>query len=176
MIRPAKLIEIPEILDLTKACARYLCRQGIFQWNEEYPSREAFLVDVERGDLWILEEEKGLIGIIVVSELMDEVYRKVNWLSPNAKNRYIHRLAVHPNFQGRGYATKLMDFAEDKSRKEGARSIRLDTFSKNVRNQRFYENRGYRRLETISFPRQSPYPFYCYELLLSSPDESSTES
>ena len=42
MIRCAKILEIPEILGLTKACAKQMEKRGIFQWNEEYPSREAF--------------------------------------------------------------------------------------------------------------------------------------
>ena len=45
-------------------------------------------------------------------------------------------------------------------------SVRLDTFSVNKRNLKFYESRGYQRLEGIYFPKQSEFPFYCYELIL----------
>ena len=45
-------------------------------------------------------------------------------------------------------------------------SVRLDTFSQNKRNLKFYESRNYNRLEEIYFPKQSEFPFYCYELIL----------
>jgi hypothetical protein len=59
-----------------------------------------------------------------------------------------------------------MDFAEIQAKKTKASSIRLDTFSQNIRNQKFYELRSYKRLGEIYFPKQSTYPFYCYELVL----------
>jgi ribosomal protein S18 acetylase RimI-like enzyme len=59
-----------------------------------------------------------------------------------------------------------MDFAEQHAIENNYTSIRLDTFSKNKRNQLFYELRGYKKLEDIYFPKQSEFPFNCYELVL----------
>ena len=97
---------------------------------------------------------------------MDDVYKPVKWLTGNYENIYIHRLAIHPKHQGKGYAKQLMDYAENYAEKNHFQSIRLDTFSQNKRNQKFYEIRGYKRLEQIYFPQQSECPFYCYELIL----------
>jgi ribosomal protein S18 acetylase RimI-like enzyme len=175
VIRPAKLTDLPIILALTEACAADLCRKGIHQWNEKYPSREAFMLDLDRGELWVLEVSGQLVGCMALSKVMDAEYKSVEWISATGNNRYVHRLAVHPQFQGCGYARQLMDHAEVLARSEGAASIRLDTFSQNLRNQRFYEQRGYTRLGPVYFPQQSADPFYCYELLLSSPGGSSPE-
>ena len=166
MIRPAKIEEIPQILSLTKACTQHMISNGIFQWNEDYPSKEAFLKDVARQELFVLEQYSRIQGCIAISSLMDEEYVPVQWLTQNDKNLYIHRLAVHPELQGKGKAIMLMEMAEQKAKDEEYTSIRLDTFSKNERNQRFYEARGYQRLGSIYFPKQSIYPFYCYELVL----------
>jgi ribosomal protein S18 acetylase RimI-like enzyme len=59
----------------------------------------------------------------------------------------------------------MMSYAEDYARKKLYYSVRLDTFSKNLKNQKFYEQRGYIKLGEIYFPKQSKYPFYCYELI-----------
>lgn len=166
MIRRAKISEIPDILIITKACAHNMMEKGIFQWNEEYPSAEAFEKDIERNELFVLEEATKIIGTVVISTLMDNEYVPVKWLTPNSNNVYIHRLAVDPNFQGMGYAQKLMDFAENSARKNDFISVRLDTFSQNKSNQKFYEKRGYQRLEDIAYPKQSEHPFHCYELVL----------
>ncbi|MBB5266739.1 ribosomal protein S18 acetylase RimI-like enzyme [Algibacter amylolyticus] len=106
-----------------------------------------------------------IIGSITISTFMDTEYQPISWLTEN-NNIYIHRLAVHPNYQGKGYAQQLMDFAELYPRQNKYASVRLDTFSQNKRNHKFYELRGYQKLGDIYFPKQSSYPFHCYELVL----------
>jgi ribosomal protein S18 acetylase RimI-like enzyme len=56
-----------------------------------------------------------------------------------------------------------MDFAENFAAKNGLLSIRLDTFSKNPRNIKFYKARGYVILGDVYFVNQSEYPFHCFE-------------
>ncbi|WP_299533355.1 GNAT family N-acetyltransferase [Ulvibacterium sp.] len=166
MIKRAKIEEIPEILAITKACAAHMIKKGIFQWNEHYPSQNAFEKDIEREELYILESDNSILGTVVISTFMDEEYLPITWLTPSGNNVYIHRLSVHPRYQGKGYAQQLMDFAEKHAKENGFISVRLDTFSQNTRNQKFYETRGYQKLGDIYFPKQSKYPFHCYELLL----------
>ena len=166
MIRAAKISEIPDILNITKACALKMSENGIFQWNQHYPSKIAFEVDIGRNELYVLEIGTRIIGTIVISDFMDEEYKPIKWLAPTHKNIYIHRLAVHPVHQGKGYAQILMEYAENYAKNNTYNSIRLDTFSQNNRNQKFYEKRGYQKLESIYFPKQSEFPFFCYELLL----------
>ena len=166
MIRLAKPYEIDKILVITAACAKDMIANKIYQWNDHYPSRSAFENDIARNELYVLESKNTILGTIVISTLKDEIYNKIEWLTTDQKpSIYIHRLAVLPQFQGKGYAQKLMDFAENRAKEGGFQSVRLDTFSQNKRNQNFYEQRGYKKLGAVYFPKQSNHPFYCYELL-----------
>ena len=165
MIRLAKKTELPKILAITRACAKDMINQNIFQWNEEYPSQTAFEKDITRNELFVLVIEERIIGCMVLTPIMDSEYIPIRWLSENKNNLYIHRLAIHPKDQGKGFAQKMMDFAEQFAINNNYCSIRLDTFSKNDRNQKFYEIRGFKRLGEIHFPKQSEFPFYCYEWL-----------
>lgn len=166
MIRCAKISEIPDIIKITKACAAFMIQKNIHQWNEHYPSKIAFENDLARKELYVLEIDSGIIGTIVISTFMDVEYESIQWLTTNEKNIYIHRLSIHPNQQGKGYAKQLMDFAEKHARQNDFTSVRLDTFSQNARNQKFYAARRYQKLEDIYFPKQSEHPFHCYELVL----------
>ncbi len=166
MIRKGTYQDIDEILNITKACASYMIEKNIFQWNEFYPSETAFKNDVDRSELYVLETDNTVYGCITMSTLMDKEYEPIKWLTPNKDNMYIHRLAIHPKHQGKGYAQKLMDFAKNHAIKNNYSSIRLDTFSQNKRNQKFYDLRGYKRLGAVYFPKQSEHPFYCYERIL----------
>ena len=166
MIRKASGKDIDAILGITHACAKLLIQHGIFQWSEQYPDRESFERDIARDELFVYEINEEIIGCVTITTLVDKAYEPVKWLTANDNNIYIHRLAVHPDYQGKGYARKLMDYAENRARNEKRQSVRLDTFSRTFRNQRFYELRGYKRLEEVYFPNQSDLPFYCYELPL----------
>lgn len=166
MIRKAELGDIHRITEIIKLCSQNMIVNGIFQWNEEYPNANILINDIKKGELFVVEENQIVLGCIVISTQKDEVYNRVEWLTSDSIHFYIHRLAIHPDNQGKGYAQKLMNFAEEKAQNEEIASIRLDTFSQNQRNQHFYEQRGYQRLQEIYFPMQSKFPFYCYELLI----------
>jgi len=166
MIRKGNLKDIDAIMVMIKACAKAMITNDIYQWNEHYPNPKAFVNDVKRAELYVLIKDETLIGTIVISTYMDKEYIPVKWLTQNDNNIYIHRLAVHPKFQGSGHAQQLMSFAENYAIENYYNSIRLDTFSQNKRNQKFYELRGYKRLGDIYFPKQSEFPFHCYELVL----------
>ena len=166
MIRHANISEIPDIIAICNACAKHMIAKGIYQWNEHYPSASVFEKDIKRDELYVLEINEKIIGAIVITTQIDDEYIPIKWGTENTNNIYIHRLAINPILQGKGYAQKLMDFAEAYAKENGFVSVRLDTFSQNKRNQRFYETRGYQRLDDIFLPNQSEHPFHCYELLL----------
>jgi len=166
-IRLAQAQDLNRVLNITKACNLFMRSKGIFQWTEKYPSSDVFKTDFKRRELYVLEHKNSIVGCIVISTFMDEVYRPVKWLTPNDNNSiYIHRLAISPEKQGEGYAQKLMSYAENYARENHFISLRLDAFSQNKRNLKFYEIRGYKRLEGISLPEQSEFPFYCYEKIV----------
>lgn len=134
--------------------------------NEHYPNISAFKNDIKRSELYILEIDNDIQGCFVVSTLMNSEYKPIKLLTKNENNIYIHRLAIHPKLQSKGYTQHLMNFAKQFAIENNYRSIRLDTFSQNKRNQKFYELCGYKRLGDIYFLKQSEFPFHCYELVL----------
>ena len=166
MIRAGEISDIDAILNITKSCALHMIQNNIYQWNEHYPDRDSFINDAENQELYVYVINGKVVGCISLCMHMDEVYLPVKWKTKNDNNLYIHRLAVHPDFQKKGVGKILMDFAEKYANEKKFASVRLDTFSVNKRNLKFYESRGYQRLEGIYFPKQSEFPFYCYELIL----------
>ncbi|MDX2361959.1 MAG: GNAT family N-acetyltransferase [Crocinitomicaceae bacterium] len=167
MISHGELHEIDEIIALTKACGLHMRENGIDQWDENYPDRLSITNDLTGKTLFTYREGKVILGIVVLNEHQDEEYAEINWsTSESDRNIVVHRLAVHPDHQGKGIARKIMDFAEQFAREEEYDAIRLDTFSQNPRNQRFYTNRGYTDLGAVYLKYKKDHPYYCYELLI----------
>ena len=168
MISEGKTFEIDTILALTKACGKHMRENGIDQWDENYPDRGSILHDLETETLFAYRDGDEVLGIVVLNEMQDEEYGEINWsTSYDDKNIVVHRLAVRPDQQGKGLARKLMDFAEQWARENKYDAIRLDTYSQNPRNQRFYTKRGYTDLGPVYLKYNKDYPYFCYELLLS---------
>lgn len=163
MIRKAEHADLTTIKKITEACTQHLIDQNIFQWNLNYPSLAVFKKDIEEDALYVYLNKEKIVGCIMFSEEKDPLYNTVNWLTPDGQNLYIHRLAVHPKYQKLGIARQLMDFAENFAQHSQMKSIRLDTFSQNPRNIRFYKARGYNYRGDVYFVNQSKHPFHCFE-------------
>ena len=158
--------ELDRVKEIAEACAKNMIENNIFQWNDKYPSREIFKEDIKNKSLYVSKINQEVVGCIMFSFRKDDVYKTVNWITEDEYNLYIHRLAVDPIFQKRGIARKMMDFAEDFAKSNNYISVRLDTFSQNPRNNKFYKSRGYNKLDDVYFPKQSQFPFHCYEKLV----------
>tara|TARA_B100000524_G_C23466901_1_gene304637 strand:- start:104 stop:613 length:510 start_codon:yes stop_codon:yes gene_type:complete len=165
-IKLAKLYDLDRVKEIAEACAEKMIENNIFQWNEKYPSKEVFREDIKNNALFVARINSEIVGCIMFSSYKDDVYKNVKWISEDSNNLYIHRLAVHPKFQKKGIARRMMDYAEAFAKSKNHKSIRLDTFSKNQRNNKFYKLRGYTKLEDVFFPNQSEFPFHCYEKLI----------
>ena len=140
---------------------------GIDQWDENYPDYASIERDLKTETLFAFRDGEAILGIVVLNETQDEEYGEINWsTSESDQNLVVHRLAVDPTHQGKGIARKIMDFAENFARERQYDSIRLDTFSQNPRNQRFYINRGYTDLGSVYLKYKKEHPYVCYELLL----------
>lgn len=165
MIRLGTPEDLDRLLEITQACGKHLRDQGIDQWDENYPDVSSLQGDISTGTLYVYEEDESPLGLVVLNELQDEEYGSIDWsTSESDRNLIVHRLGVDPNFQGRGIARKLMDFAESFAKSKGFAAIRLDTFTQNPRNQRFYENRGYTKLGEVYLKYKKEHRYICYEL------------
>jgi ribosomal protein S18 acetylase RimI-like enzyme len=139
---------------------------GIFQWTDSYPTLELIQRDLELGELYALEKNNTFFGAINLGETQEEEYKQIDWKFNHSNILVIHRLVVHPSFQGEGFGNKLMTFAEDFAKQNGYSSIRLDTYSQNEKAVNFYRNRNYVERGTINFPKRK-HLFYCMEKELS---------
>ena len=164
LIRRAKANDLMDVMEIVKSCTQNLISKNIFQWNDNYPKLDNFKADISKDNLYLLIiQEKIIIGCFSINYEMDNYYKNINWIAPNKKNLYVHRLAIHPAFQDQGYGKGVMKFIERKAISENCYSIRLDTFSINKKNNLFYEKIGFYKIGYIFFPDQSEFPFNCYE-------------
>ncbi|MNM16482.1 Acetyltransferase YpeA [compost metagenome] len=152
VIRQGRMDDLERIMALIAECVRVMQEGGSDQWNESYPNREVIAEDIEQGTLYVFEDDGTPAGIIVLDENEAEEYLSIDWVQKEGRHLVMHRLAVHPEIQGKGIARRLLAFAEDQAAREGYSSIRMDTYAKNDRALSLYLRLGYEVRGEVRFP------------------------
>lgn len=155
-------IDLTEHIEKTKNYAGWV--KGI------YPTRETAIKALERDDLFLLEEDNDLLGVVILNNIEDESYKEINWTIDASKDELIviHTLAVSPNFRNKGVAKKFLNYTEEYARKNNLKTIRLDTHINNLPAFTLYESFGYNLCGTTKL-KESSTPFNevrCYDLVL----------
>lgn len=150
------------IFGLLQDCGQHMIDNGLFQWNEQYPTMDLVEKDLENQSLYCKLINGDVAGVITLDQNQSPEYAEVDWQINGGNIGVIHRMAVSPHFQGHGVAKELMDFAEKKAIDDGINIIRLDAYSINDRAVNIYKNLGYTICGEIFFPIRE-MPFYCFE-------------
>ena len=117
---------LPAIHSLTEsAYAPYLAILGA----PPVPMTEDYAPRIERGEVWLLEQQDQIAGLIV--------------LERHDTHAEIFSVAVDPAFHGQGHGRKLLDFAVAKTREWRLPSLRLYTNARMERNIEIYARYGF---------------------------------
>jgi ribosomal protein S18 acetylase RimI-like enzyme len=158
-IRIANLDEIDVVLEIVRNAIRYMDENKIFQWDELYPNRTTLIEDIRKQQLYVFDLKGKIIGFIVINEEQSPEFNEVKW-KYEGRVFVIHRLTIDPIYHRKGFASKLMDFAENFASENRFDCIYLDAFVNNPAAYTMYENRGYNRAGIVRFRKGD---FYCFE-------------
>lgn len=161
--RLAEESDLDAICDLIKAVICNMEKHNIFQWDDLYPTKEDFLADIQKKQLFIGLMNCDIAVIYVVNKEFDEEYKNGKWKYPYCEYRIIHRLCVNPAYQNRGIAAQTLIHIEEELRKSGIEAVRLDVFSENPFALSLYLGKGY---EKVGFADWRKGRFYLMEKLL----------
>lgn len=140
-----------EIREANEADLRQLLELYTHLHDNEMPETSASLLE-----LWqkILADENHHIllgmadGKLTSSCVVVVVPNLTNNQRPYA---FVENVITHEAYRGRGYATKLLDFAKGIAEKEHCYKIMLLTSAKEESTLKFYEDAGYNRQDKTAF-------------------------
>jgi ribosomal protein S18 acetylase RimI-like enzyme len=154
--------DLSGILHIISACIKQMRSQGIYQWDEFYPASDDIENDIECGECYVIKISGQYAAYVALNEDQLPEYGQINWLTDAGKVLVIHRLSVHPEFQGKGIAKEILKFIEGFASENNYSSIRLDAYSGNEKALKLYENSNYKKAGQFDYPMRD-LPFYCYE-------------
>lgn len=165
-LRLATVADLPVIMEMTRTVVGLLNAEGNFQWNETYPVEADFTKDINDGTLWVSLVDGAIAGYAALTTDQPDEYKNVGW---DVTQLCIvpHRLAVSPNFRGKGIAQSLMSQAEQLVRDRGLKEVRVDTNSINAAMNGVFKKMGYQFAGTTGLSgKPDDMVFNCYNKVI----------
>ena len=166
-IRKANKRDLEGIMKMYGSCVKGMIENGIDQWDDTYPNLEIINEDLTNGTYYVSEMDGTIIGGINIDQNQDDTYLTLKWKDISNAFLVVHRLGVKKEFWNKKVGKDLMLFTESLVIKRGLKSIRLDTYSGNLKAMQFYIRLGYTELGTINLkPNKDKY--HCFEKIVKS--------
>ena len=151
VFRAAAEADLDTVCRIAADAVKHMEAQGIFQWDEVYPSREVFRSDILKGQMTLGTVGDETAVLYILNRDCDEAYQNGAWQYPDSSFFVVHRLCVDPAFQGRGIAAVTLAHIEDTLRNSGTETVRLDVFTENPAALSLYRRAGYHEVGTADW-------------------------
>ena len=140
-MRLAEIGDLDSLMTITQRCIENLDKQGIYQWDEIYPSKKDFNNDILEQSLYVVTSAERIFGCVCIDQHEYPGYENANWLG--SRFFVIHKMIINPQNENQGFGKFAMHYAEEVAHSKRKDSIRLDCFKENLRANKFYQKLGY---------------------------------
>ncbi len=147
MLKLAKKENIKEIKLMYSKIVEKMNEKGIDIWDDVYPC-EFFGKDIEKENMYILEENSTIVGSFVLCE-NHSGENKVVWENKDSKAIYIDRLGVNTEYTKQGIGVKLLNSALKLAEEKEKDYLRLFVIDYNLPAIKLYEKFGFKKAEGI---------------------------
>lgn len=135
----AEQSELSDILEILEEASRWLTSKGYeSQWRQGPEFRQNMQDNIDRGEVYVLKDRNGTIGTITL-QWADPKY----WGTLPPDSGYIHKFAVKRSHGGKRLGIRMLQWAEQKTKREGKAFLRLDCLASNKTIRKYYENAGF---------------------------------
>lgn len=112
-------------------------------WKPQNMNKDYLLKHAEPQEFYVVTVN----NVPAASAILQDNERNQSWKSVDRDNPqkalYIHWLAVHRDFAGKGLPQKIIAFAKEKANQIGAQYLRLDTNADEQKLMKIYEDLGF---------------------------------
>ena len=111
-------------------------------WSEHYPTLEHALDDAKNGCLYVLTDGGNSIGCASVEPVAEDDDLPF-WSICDGNHREVSRVAVRPEYRGKGYARTIMAMLIKELEASGVSSVHLLAAKKNIPAVKTYKEIGF---------------------------------
>ena len=141
---------LEQLCIITDQAKAQLKSMGVDQWQKGYPNRSVWQQDIEQRVSFAAVDEDKVCGAFMLLTEDEPSYAEIEgcWLT-EAPYASLHRVCVADFCKGKGVAGAMFEFAFEKAKELGFKSIRIDTHLQNNSMLRAIEKAGFVRCGEI---------------------------
>ncbi len=116
-----------------------------------FPSDNMVLSAIREHNQFIGIEDDRIVAAYILSHNCDKVYHTVQWQIEATEKEVmiLHALRVSPQYGGRGFSKKLMEYAIETAKLRKQKAIRLDVLEGNFIPEKMYASYGFKYIDTV---------------------------
>ncbi len=116
-----------------------------------YPVRATAEAALQRGDLFVMEENNVIYATALINRIQVDVYAAAPWEYdvPDEKVCVLHTLIVSPKAGGRGLGKQFVRFYEEYALDNELPELRIDTNARNWKARAMYAGLGYKEIAIV---------------------------
>ena len=116
-----------------------------------YPTRSTAKDALDRGNLYVLEEEGRVLGVGIINQIQVDVYYGAPWEHDvdDDKVCVLHTLVIPPSSGRQGLGRQFVKYYEEYARDHGCIELRIDTNEINHIARSLYKKLGYKEVTTV---------------------------
>lgn len=140
---------------VVRSAQQYLKKQGIDQWQDNYPTREIIEADINTAEAYVLDDDGHVAGYFAVYTADEPVYEYLEggcWLLQSKNFAAMHRVCISHEYRGKGLAHMIYTYAAERAHELGRDSIRVDTHHDNKIMRHMAESHGFVACGTVYYP------------------------
>ncbi|MGX7148217.1 GNAT family N-acetyltransferase [Enterococcus ureasiticus] len=155
-LRKAVSADLSRIMEIIGSARKLLHDKHIPQWqNGEGPNKELLEHDITLQQCYVLIVDQEIAGLGILSTKIETAYEQITngqWQQTNQHYATIHRVALNPNYQGKGLALLLMNYLITTARLNDYLDIRIDTHPENKTMQQLIKKAGFNYQGDVLLP------------------------
>ena len=111
IIRKGQISDLSRIMEMYASCVKGMIKNGIDQWDENYPNPKIITSDINSETYYVAERNGDILGGVNIDRNQDKTYLDINWEDQSPYFLVVHRLAAKEEVWGRKVGKNLMIFA-----------------------------------------------------------------
>ncbi|KAJ75943.1 Acetyltransferase [Enterococcus faecalis AZ19] len=169
VVEKATNTDFNDIFKVLNRSKQKLMDSGSPQWSDDDTPTEQSIYDaLASKKIYVLKINNKIIGSAILTNDYEPAYENIkygNWENLNKNYYSIHRFAIDPSKNGKGYAKLFFNLLTIIAKEEGASDIRVDTHPVNKAMQNVILSNGYGFRGVIHLPIKNGER-YAYEKIL----------
>ncbi|OAB46194.1 GNAT family N-acetyltransferase [Paenibacillus glacialis] len=150
----ANLKDTEDIMRILIGNARWLQSKGSTQWSGLLHGVDShdMVGSISRGEVFAFKENGVCVGTVILKQMVSEWDNNLWGKDESHSNTsvFVHRLAIHREYAGKGLGADILRWAESGVCFDGKDRIRLDCVGDNTTLNRFYSQNGYEYMGEVN--------------------------